>query len=96
MDPGGAARGYGHALLERSVLENDRGRFLSKNLAGYVVPVNADIGHIDVSFIEDDDRRTSALGAKGNGEIGANGVAPAIANTVFHATGRRVRDLPDP
>jgi xanthine dehydrogenase YagR molybdenum-binding subunit len=91
---GGIIWGYGHALLERSVLENDRGRFLSKNLAGYVVPVNADIGDIDVSFIEDDDRRTSALGAKGIGEIGANGVASAIANAVFHATGRRVRDLP--
>ncbi|WP_409497086.1 xanthine dehydrogenase family protein molybdopterin-binding subunit [Amycolatopsis sp. cmx-11-12] len=91
---GGIIWGYGHALLERSVLENERGRFLSKNLAGYVVPVNADIGDIDVSFIEDDDRRTSALGAKGIGEIGANGVAPAIANAVFHATGRRVRDLP--
>ncbi len=91
---GGIIWGLGHALLERSILEPGRGRFRSKNLADYLVPVNADIGDIDVSFVEEDDRHASALGAKGIGEIGANGVAPAIANAVFHATGRRVRDLP--
>jgi xanthine dehydrogenase YagR molybdenum-binding subunit len=91
---GGIIWGYGHALLERSVLEAGRGRFLAKNLAGYVVPVNADIGLIDTSFIEDEDPHASAIGGKGIGEIGANGVAPAIANAVFHATGRRVRRLP--
>jgi xanthine dehydrogenase YagR molybdenum-binding subunit len=91
---GGIAWGLGQALLERSVFEPDLGRFLSRNLAGYVVPVNADIGDIDVSFIDEEDRIASPIGAKGIGELGATGVAPAIANAVFHATGRRIRDLP--
>ncbi|MBO0850593.1 MAG: xanthine dehydrogenase family protein molybdopterin-binding subunit, partial [Pseudonocardia sp.] len=91
---GGITWGYGQAVLERSRFEPVLGRFLDKNLAGYIVPVNADIGHIDVSFVADDDRHASAIGAKGIGELGAVGVAPAIANAVFHATGTRVRHLP--
>ncbi len=91
---GGITWGLGQALLERSVLEPTLGRFLSKNLAGYVVPCNADIGDIDVSFVDDHDPHASPLGAKGIGELGAVGVSAAIANAVFHATGRRVRDLP--
>lgn len=78
---------YGQALLGRSVLEPGRGRFLAKNLAGYVVPVNADVSAIDASFVQDEDRHASTIGAKGIGEIGANGVAPAIANAIYHATG---------
>jgi len=61
---------------------------------GYVLPVNADIRELDVSFVEDDDRLASAVGAKGIGELGAVGVSAAIANAVFHATGKRIRDLP--
>ncbi|MFC0109772.1 xanthine dehydrogenase family protein molybdopterin-binding subunit [Kibdelosporangium aridum] len=91
---GGIIWGYGQALLERSVMEPNLGRFLSRNLAGYVVPVNADIGDIDVSFVEEDDRIASPSGARGIGELGACGVGPAIANAVFHATGKRVRSLP--
>jgi xanthine dehydrogenase YagR molybdenum-binding subunit len=91
---GGITWGLGQALLERSVFEPSLGRFLSKNLAGYVIPGNADIGHIDVSFVDDHDPHASPLGAKGIGELGAVGVSAAIANAVFHATGRRVRDLP--
>jgi xanthine dehydrogenase YagR molybdenum-binding subunit len=91
---GGAIWGYGQAVLEQSVFEPNLGRFLAKNLAGYIVPVNADIGEIDVSFVDDDDRRASAIGAKGIGELGAVGVSAAIANAVFHATGRRIRALP--
>jgi xanthine dehydrogenase YagR molybdenum-binding subunit len=91
---GGVIWGYGQAVLERSVFDPRLGRFLAKNLAGYIVPVNADIGSIDVSFVEDDDRHASAIGAKGIGELAAVGVAPAIANAVFHATGKRVRDIP--
>ena len=90
----GITWGYGQAVLERSVFEPSLGRFLSKNLAGYLVPVNADIGDIEVSFVDDEDRAASAIGAKGIGELGAVGVSAAIANAVFHATGRRVRDLP--
>lgn len=91
---GGLIWGYGQALLERSVVEPNLGRFLSKNLAGYVVPVNADIGELDVAFVDDEDRHAGPLGAKGIGELGAVGIAAAIANAVFHATGKRVRDLP--
>jgi xanthine dehydrogenase YagR molybdenum-binding subunit len=91
---GGIIWGYGQALLEKSVLEPNLGRFLSRNLAGYVVPVNADIGEIDVSFVEEDDRIASPVGAKGIGELGATGVSAAIANAVFNATGKRIRSLP--
>lgn len=67
---------------------------MSKNLAGYLVPVNADVPHIDASFVEEFDSEASPLGARGVGELGAIGVAAAIANAVFHATGRRVRQVP--
>ncbi len=91
---GGITWGLGQALLERSIFEPTLGRFLSKNLAGYIIPSNADVGDIDVSFVDDHDDHASPLGAKGIGELGAVGVSAAIANAVFHATGVRVRDLP--
>jgi xanthine dehydrogenase YagR molybdenum-binding subunit len=91
---GGITWGYGQAILEASIFEPQLGRFLSKNLAGYRMPVNADIGDIDVSFVDDADPHASPLGAKGIGELSAVGVSAAIANAVFHATGVRVRDLP--
>jgi xanthine dehydrogenase YagR molybdenum-binding subunit len=64
------------------------------DLAEYHVPVNADIKEIDVIFVEENDEIVNPLGAKGLGEIGIVGVAAAIANAVYHATGKRVRDLP--
>ena len=68
---------------------------MSKNLAGYLVPVNADVPDLDVSFIEDEiDPHAGLFGGKGIGELGAVGVGAAIANAVFHATGIRVRELP--
>lgn len=91
---GGITWGLGQAVLEQSVFEPNLGRFLSKNLAGYIIPGNADIGEIDVHFVDDYDQHASPLGAKGIGELGAVGVSAAIANAVFHATGIRVRDLP--
>jgi xanthine dehydrogenase YagR molybdenum-binding subunit len=91
---GGITWGLGQALLERSTFEPNLGRFLSKNLAGYIIPGNADIGEIDVHFVEDHDPHATPLGAKGIGELGAVGVSAAVANAVFHATGTRVRDLP--
>jgi xanthine dehydrogenase YagR molybdenum-binding subunit len=92
---GGMIWGLGQALLEASEVDPNLGRFLSKNLAGYLVPVSADVPDLDVSFIEDEvDERASALGAKGMGELGGVGVAPAIANAVHHATGMRIRALP--
>jgi xanthine dehydrogenase YagR molybdenum-binding subunit len=86
--------GIGMALEEESVMDQNFGRFINHNLAEYHVPVNADAHEIDVIFVEENDSIVNPLGAKGLGEIGIVGVAAAIANAVFHATGKRVRDLP--
>jgi len=67
---------------------------MNHNLAEYHVPVCADISGIEVIFVDEPDSRTSPMGVKGLGEIGICGTAAAIANAVFHATGKRVRDLP--
>jgi xanthine dehydrogenase YagR molybdenum-binding subunit len=91
---GGVIWGIGQALLEKSEMDQQHGRFLSKNLAGYLVPVNADVPEIDVSFVDDFDEHVGPLGARGIGELGAIGVGAAIANAVFHATGIRVREVP--
>jgi xanthine dehydrogenase YagR molybdenum-binding subunit len=91
---GGLTWGIGQALLEHSAMDHRLGRFLSKNLAGYLVPVNADVAQIDVSFIEGADTEVNPVGARGIGELGAIGIGAAIANAVFHATGVRVRELP--
>jgi xanthine dehydrogenase YagR molybdenum-binding subunit len=91
---GGLTWGIGQALLEHSAMDHRLGRFLSKNLAGYLVPVNADVGRIDVSFVEEFDSELNPVGARGIGELGAIAIGAAIANAVFHATGVRVRELP--
>jgi xanthine dehydrogenase YagR molybdenum-binding subunit len=91
---GGIVWGVGSALHEQSVLDHRFGRFMTHNLADYHVPVNADIADVDVIFVEEQDELVNPLGAKGLGEIGVVGVAAAVANAVFHATGKRVRDLP--
>jgi len=91
---GGVVFGIGMALTEESMADHQLGRFMNHNLAEYHVPVNADIHDIDVIFIDEKDDKTSPLGVKGLGEIGIVGTAAAIANAVFHATGKRVRELP--
>jgi xanthine dehydrogenase YagR molybdenum-binding subunit len=92
---GGLVWGYGQALLEESAMDNRYGRYLSKNLSGVMLPVNADIPTaIDVFFVDEFDPHASAIGARGIGELGATGVAAAIANAVWHATGKRIRRLP--
>ena len=91
---GGVVWGIGMALEEESVIDQTFGRIMNHSLAEYHVPVNADIHDIDVIFVEEQDEIVNPLGAKGIGEIGIVGVAAAIANAVFHATGKRVRDLP--
>jgi xanthine dehydrogenase YagR molybdenum-binding subunit len=91
---GGMVWGIGTALQEESLLDHNLGRFMNHNLAEYHVPVNADVQGIDVIFVEERDDIVNPLGAKGLGEIGVVGVAAAIANAVFHATGKRIRDLP--
>jgi xanthine dehydrogenase YagR molybdenum-binding subunit len=91
---GGIVWGISQVLFEESVLDKRYGRFVNANLAEYHVPVNADIGDIDIVFVPEHDPHVNALGAKGLGEVGMVGVAGAIANAVYHATGRRIRDLP--
>jgi xanthine dehydrogenase YagR molybdenum-binding subunit len=91
---GGIVWGIGSALEEESVIDQNFGRFINHNLAEYHVPVNADVHEIDVIFVEEKDSIVNPLGAKGLGEIGVVGVAAAIANAVFHATGKRIRSLP--
>jgi xanthine dehydrogenase YagR molybdenum-binding subunit len=91
---GGIVGGIGMALFEETLFDGREGRAVNGNLAEYHVPVNADIGSIDVQVVDEDDPHVNPLGAKGIGEIGITGVAAAVANAVYHATGRRVRDLP--
>jgi xanthine dehydrogenase YagR molybdenum-binding subunit len=86
--------GIGMALEEESVMDQRFGRFINHNLAEYHVPVNADVRDIDVIFVDEHDSIVNPLGAKGLGEPGLVGVAAAIANAIFHATGHRVRELP--
>jgi xanthine dehydrogenase YagR molybdenum-binding subunit len=91
---GGIVWGIGSALEEESVLDHAFGRFMNHNLAEYHVPVHADVGDIEVLFVEERDEVVNPLGVKGLGEIGVVGVAAALANAVYHATGVRVRELP--
>ena len=74
--------------------DHNLGRFMNHNLAEYHIPVNADIHDIDVIFVEEHDDKTSPIGVKGLGEIGIVGTPAAIANAIFHATGKRIRKLP--
>jgi xanthine dehydrogenase YagR molybdenum-binding subunit len=91
---GGVVWGIGMALQEETNIDPRSGRYVNAELAEYLVPVNADVGAIDVSFVAENDPIVSTIGAKGVGEIGITGVAASIANAVFHATGKRIRDLP--
>jgi xanthine dehydrogenase YagR molybdenum-binding subunit len=91
---GGIIWGVGQALLEQSETDPVMGRFLNRNYSGYLVPTNADIPELDILFVGEFDEEASPIGAKGLGELTAVSVAPAIANAVYHATGKRVRDLP--
>ena len=91
---GGVVWGIGMALHEETLFDHRFGRVMNANIAEYHVPVNADVHDIKVIFVEEPDEIVNPLGIKGLGEIGIVGVAAAIANAVYHATGKRVRDLP--
>jgi xanthine dehydrogenase YagR molybdenum-binding subunit len=91
---GGATMGIGMALHEESRVDARFGDYANHDLAGYHVPVNADIPEISVSWIDEDDPHLNPMGAKGIGEIGIVGTAAAVANAVFDATGLRIRELP--
>jgi xanthine dehydrogenase YagR molybdenum-binding subunit len=91
---GGVVWGIGMALEEATEVDHRYGRIMNANLQHYHVPVNADIHSIETIFVEENDTIVNPLGVKGMGELGMVGIPAAIANAIFHATGKRVRDLP--
>jgi xanthine dehydrogenase YagR molybdenum-binding subunit len=91
---GGMIGGIGMALMEATALDKRDGRPVNAHMADYLMPVNRDIGELEVCFVDGHDAHANALGVKGLGEIALVGVAPAIANAIFHATGKRMRNLP--
>jgi xanthine dehydrogenase YagR molybdenum-binding subunit len=91
---GAVVGGIGMALHEETLVDHNFGRIMNANIAEYQVAVNADVNDIEVIFVDEPDDLINPLGIKGVGEIGIVGVAAAIANAVYHATGKRVRDLP--
>jgi xanthine dehydrogenase YagR molybdenum-binding subunit len=91
---GGATGGIGMALTEDAVMDHRFGRYVTKDFADYHVPVHADVPEIDVFFVNKPDLLADPVGSKGLGEIAIIGVAPAIANAIFNATGKRIRELP--
>jgi xanthine dehydrogenase YagR molybdenum-binding subunit len=91
---GGIVWAVGFALHEESLIDPVVGRTVNENLADYHVPVNRDIGTLDVTVLNIPDTKFNPLGARGIGEIGITGAAAAIANAIYNATGVRVRDYP--
>jgi xanthine dehydrogenase YagR molybdenum-binding subunit len=91
---GGMIWGMGMALHEETLIDHRFGRIMNANIAEYHVPVNADVHNVEVIFVDEQDDIVNPMGIKGLGEIGIVGVPAAIANAVYHATGKRVRDLP--
>ncbi|WP_312367116.1 xanthine dehydrogenase family protein molybdopterin-binding subunit [Ensifer sp.] len=91
---GGIVMGLGMALHEEGMIDHRTGRIVNHNLAEYHIPAHADVDNLEVIFVEEDDDKASPIGVKGLGEIGIVGVAAAISNAIFHATGKRVRSFP--
>jgi len=94
QEMGGVVWGIGMALHENTEIDHRYGRMVTMNLADYHVPSNADVHEIETTFVEEEDKIVNELGVKGMGELGMVGIPAAIANAVFHATGKRIRDLP--
>ncbi|HVE61357.1 MAG TPA: xanthine dehydrogenase family protein molybdopterin-binding subunit [Chitinophagaceae bacterium] len=91
---GGVVGGIGMALMEEGVIDHRYGRWVNNNFADYHVPVQADVPHIEVLFVNKPDPLLNPIGAKGMGEVAIIGFAAAVANAVYHATGKRIRELP--
>ena len=91
---GGAVGGIGMVLTEEALIDDRYGRYVNGNFADYHVPVNADIPDIEAIFIDKPDPVINPVGTKGIGEISLIGVAAAVANAIYNATGKRVRELP--
>ena len=91
---GGCAMGAGMAIAEQTKVEPNYGNFITRSFADYHVPVNLDMANIDVIFLPEEDKIANKMGIKGVGELGITSVAASIANAIFNATGKRMRDLP--
>jgi xanthine dehydrogenase YagR molybdenum-binding subunit len=91
---GGMIWGLSQGLLEQTEIDTRNAKYVNTNLADYLVPVNADIGTVDVILVPEVDTQVNPLGIKGVGELGIVGGAAALANAVYNATGTRVRELP--
>jgi xanthine dehydrogenase YagR molybdenum-binding subunit len=91
---GGTVWGVSMALHEEARVDERTGRYMNANLENYLVPVNADIPAVEIILVDEQDEHVNPLGIKGIGEIGNVGSAAAVANAVYHATGKRIRDLP--
>ncbi|GAC1310978.1 MAG: hypothetical protein NVSMB10_18940 [Steroidobacteraceae bacterium] len=91
---GGTIWGLSSALWEATEIDERSARYVNRNLADYLVAVNADVPSIEIITVAEDDDRVNPLGVKGIGEIGIVGVNAAVANAVYHATGKRIRELP--
>ncbi|WP_342088625.1 xanthine dehydrogenase family protein molybdopterin-binding subunit [Dyadobacter sp. OTU695] len=91
---GGVVGGIGMALMEHSAMDHRFGRYVTTDFANYHIPVHADIPPIEVYYIDKPDEHVNPIGSKGLGEIAIVGVAAAVANAVFNATGKRIRELP--
>ena len=94
QEMGGVVWGIGMALTEATEIDHRYGRIMNPNLANYHVPVNADVYEIETIFVEEEDKIVNELGVKGMGELGMVGIPAAIANAIYHATGKRIRSLP--
>jgi xanthine dehydrogenase YagR molybdenum-binding subunit len=91
---GGMIWGLSYALHEEAVVDQRSGAFVTRDLAEYHLPVNADVGEIDAYFVEEPDRHANPLGVKGIGELGNAGAGAAVTNAIYNACGVRVRDFP--
>lgn len=94
QEMGGVVWGIGMALQEETAVDHRYGRMMTTNFATYHIPVNADVQSVETAFVDEEDKIVNPLGIKGMGELCLVGIPAAIANAVFHATGKRVRDLP--
>ncbi len=94
QEMGGVVWGIGMALQESTDIDHRYGRMMTTNFATYHIPVNADVREVETAFVEEEDKIVNPLGIKGMGELCLVGIPAAIANAIFHATGKRVRDLP--
>lgn len=94
QEMGGVVWGIGMALHEETAVDHRYGRMMTTDLASYHVPANADVHTVETAFVEEEDKIVNPLGVKGMGELCMVGIPAAIANAIFHATGKRIRDLP--